>query len=257
MVETVLAVDGVSFSYAGTGGRDATPTAALADASLEVAAGELVALVGPSGCGKSTLLRIVAGLVDSGHGTLTGRIEVDRDRLGFVFQDPTLLDWRTVHANVELFAELAGVAKPEREAQARALIERVGLAGFEDHHPAELSGGMRMRVSLARSLVAQPTVFLFDEPFAAVDEITRHRLNDEVLDLFAESRFAGLFVTHSVAEAVYLSSRVEVMSPRPGRIIETVPVDFAYPRAPELRFEPEFAATCGRVAEALARATPA
>jgi NitT/TauT family transport system ATP-binding protein len=222
-------------------------TRALDDVSFQLGRGELVSVVGPSGCGKSTLLRIASGLARCS----AGRVEVDGAHLGYVFQDATLLPWRTVQANVELLAELHGAPKDERRRLAAEAIELVGLQGFERHVPRRLSGGMRMRVSLARSLTMKPDVFLFDEPFGALDEMTRERLNDELLRLFRSQSFAGLFITHSVSEAVYLSTRVLVMSARPGRIVADVPVPFAYPRAPELRFEPEFAALAGEVSGAL------
>jgi NitT/TauT family transport system ATP-binding protein len=218
-------------------------TTALADANLQVNGGEFVAVVGPSGCGKSTLLRIASGLDDVTAGT----VDVGTNRLGYVFQDATLLPWRTVADNVGLFAELEKMDKAERKRRVAEAIELVGLTGFEKHLPHQLSGGMRMRASLARSLVLDPEVFLFDEPFGALDEITRERLNDELLRTFELRSFAALFITHSVAEAVFLSTRVAVMSGRPGKIIADIPVPFGYPRIPELRYTPEFAALCGEV----------
>jgi NitT/TauT family transport system ATP-binding protein len=218
-------------------------TRALDDVSLSIAHGEMVAVVGPSGCGKSTLLRLASRLSTASSGS----IEVDPGHLGYVFQDATLLPWRTVQRNVELLAELAGVDKAERARLAAEAIELTGLTGFELHRPKTLSGGMRMRVSLARSLTLRPRVFLFDEPFGALDEITRERLNGELLDLFIREGFAGVFVTHSVVEATFLASRVVVMSSRPGRIVAEVPVPFAYPRSPELRFDPQFAELAGRI----------
>jgi len=222
-------------------------TTALADANLEVSPGEFVAVVGPSGCGKSTLLRIASGLDDATEGT----IDVGAKRLGYVFQDATLLPWRTVADNVGLFAELEKMDRAERKRRIAEAIDLVGLTGFEKHLPHQLSGGMRMRASLARSLVLDPEVFLFDEPFGALDEITRERLNDELLRTFELRSFAALFITHSVAEAVFLSTRVTVMSGRPGRIIADIPVPFGYPRIPELRYTPEFAALCGEVSRHL------
>ena len=156
--------------------------------------------------------------------------------------------------DTELLAELEGVARAERASRAAAAIELVGLKGFESKYPKQLSGGMKMRASLARTLVLDPSVFLFDEPFGAVDEITRERLNDEVISLFARQRFAGLFITHSISEAVFLSTRVLVMSARPGRIVADFAIPFAYPRVPELRFEPEFARLCGELSYALRNA---
>jgi NitT/TauT family transport system ATP-binding protein len=222
-------------------------TAALRDVSVSVRPGELISVVGPSGCGKSTMLRIAAGLAEAS----TGTVAVARDRLGFVFQDATLLPWRTVQGNTELLLELHGVARSEREERAAEAIRAVGLEGFEHHHPKRLSGGMKMRASLARWLTLDPSVFLFDEPFGALDEITRERLNEELLRLFQEKGFAGLFVTHSIFEAVYLSSRVLVMSPRPGHIVADIAVPFPYPRAPELRFDPALAEIGGAVSAAM------
>lgn len=211
-------------------------TQALDRVSLQVSQNELVAVVGASGCGKSTLLRLASGLDHPSSGS----VRADEDDIGYVFQDPTLLPWRSVRANVELPGELRRVPAPERRAAAQAAIELTGLDGFEDHLPRQLSGGMRMRVSLARALSLRPRIFLFDEPFGALDEITRERLNDELLSLFGRERFAGLFVTHSVAEAVFLASRVVVMSRRPGRVAADIAVPFPYPREPELRYTPQF-----------------
>ena len=222
-------------------------TLALQDATFTVHPGEFVTVVGPSGCGKSTLLRIASGLVQQSGGT----VAVDRESLGYVFQDATLLKWRTVQSNVELMAELSGVDKVKRRALASDVIDLVGLRGFEDKYPKQLSGGMKMRCSLARALVMNPSVFLFDEPFGALDEITRERLNDELLSLFQRQRFASLFITHSIAEAVFLSTRVLVMSGRPGEIVGDFAVPFDYPRSPELRFNPAFAELCGEVSHAL------
>lgn len=222
-------------------------TEALRDISFDVKPHEFVTVVGPSGCGKSTLLKIASGLLRHSG----GQVHVDRDHLGYVFQDATLLPWRTVQKNVELFAELHDVAAEQRRQTATDAIKLVGLDGFENHHPKRLSGGMRMRVSLARSLTLNPTVWLFDEPFGALDEITRERLNDEVLNLFQSQGFAGLFITHSIMEAVFLSTRVLVMSARPGRIVADFAIPFDYPRPPSLRFEPEFARISGEVSAAL------
>jgi NitT/TauT family transport system ATP-binding protein len=240
---TPLAFRGISMTFP-------DGTRAVDDVSFEVAAGEFVTVVGPSGCGKSTLLRIASGLTQQTRGT----VEVDHGSLGYVFQDPTLLQWRTVRGNVELLAELHGVGKAERRRRAQAAIELVGLAGSEGKYPKQLSGGMKMRASLARSLVMQPNVFLFDEPFAAVDEITRERLNDELTRLFTREHFAGLFITHSISEAVFLSTRVLVMSARPGRIIGEFTVPFPYPRVPDLRFDPGFAELSGQISHVLREA---
>jgi NitT/TauT family transport system ATP-binding protein len=222
-------------------------TEAIREASFTVDKGEFVTVVGPSGCGKSTLLKIASGLLEPTRGSVV----VDRDRLGYVFQDPTLLPWRTVQQNVELLPELHGVSKSERAALATRAIGTVGLKGFEHHYPKSLSGGMRMRCSLARTLTLNPPLFLFDEPFGAVDEITREHLNEETQRLFVSEGFAGLFITHSISEAVFLSTRVIVMSARPGRIVAEYDVPFPYPRSPDLRFEPEFARLSGELSHAL------
>lgn len=222
-------------------------TVALSGVDLTVRKGEFVTVVGPSGCGKSTLLRIASGLENASHGT----VNIATSRIGYVFQDATLLPWRNVQANVELLAELRKEPRATRSQKAREAIDLVGLKGFEQHLPRQLSGGMKMRASLARSLTLDPEVFLFDEPFGALDEITRERLNDELLRLFAERRFAGLFITHSVSEAVYLSTKVVVMSGRPGAIVRTLDVPFPVPRDPDVRFTPEFAALVGEVSHAL------
>lgn len=235
----------LAFSGIGMTFPDGTET--LRDVSFTVDRGEFVTIVGPSGCGKSTLLKIASGLLANTEGT----IEVDRDRIGYVFQDATLLPWRTVQANVELLAELHGIPKAEREKLASDAIELVGLRGFEHHYPKSLSGGMKMRASLARTLTLKPPVFLFDEPFGAVDEITREHLNDETQLLFQREGFAGLFITHSISEAVFMSTRVLVMSARPGRIVAEFEVPFPYPRPPDLRFDPEFAILSGEVSREL------
>lgn len=222
-------------------------TKALDNVSFAIDAGEFVTVVGPSGCGKSTLLRIASHLEANTGGTCA----IDRNSIGYVFQDATLMPWRTVARNVELIAELHKLPKAERQKLAAEAIDLVGLNGFEDKYPRQLSGGMRMRASLARSLVMKPKVFLFDEPFGALDEITRERLNDELLRLFQLEGFAGLFITHSITEAVYMSTKVLVMSARPGKIIAAFDVPFAYPRTHDLRYEPEFGELCGKISHAL------
>jgi len=235
----------LSFEHVGMTFPDGTE--AIRDVSLSVRKGEFVTIVGPSGCGKSTLLKLASGLLEPTAGT----IKVDRDRLGYVFQDATLLPWRTVSHNIELLAELHDIPADERRRLTSEAIELVGLQGFEDHYPKSLSGGMKMRASLARTLTLKPPVFLFDEPFGAVDEITRERLNEETQRLFQLEQFAGLFITHSISEAVFMSTRVLVMSNRPGRIIASFDVPFEFPRHPDLRFEPEFAHLCGLVSHEL------
>ncbi len=215
--------------------------------SFSVDKGEFVTVVGPSGCGKSTLLKIASGLLEPTAGDVT----VDRDRLGYVFQDATLLPWRTVLGNVELLCELHGVGKAERRELAEASIDLVGLQGFQNHYPKSLSGGMKMRASLARTLTLKPPVFLFDEPFGAVDEITREHLNEETQQLFLQEGFAGLFITHSITEAVFMSTKVLVMSARPGKIVASFDIPFDYPRKPDLRFDAEFARISGEVSKEL------
>jgi NitT/TauT family transport system ATP-binding protein len=237
----------ISLKFTGVSKRFDDGTLALLPVSFSAQPGEFVAIVGPSGCGKSTLLRLAAGLTTPSTGTLA----VGGRNVGYVFQDPTLLPWRSVRRNVELLGELHGVPKPQRQAVAAAAIAAVGLTGFEDKYPRALSGGMKMRASLARALTLSPDVFLFDEPFGAVDEITRGRLNDELLRLFQARRFTALFVTHSVTEAAFLASRVLVMSERPGRILTDLAVPFPYPRRPELRYDPAFAQVTGKIGAVL------
>ncbi len=218
-------------------------TLAIDGVSIELKAGEFVAVVGPSGCGKSTLLRAAAGL----QAPTAGSINSTSDHMGFVFQDPTLLPWRTVLRNVELIGELRHMGRAARRTRAMEVLSRVGLTEFAGSRPRTLSGGMRMRVSLARTLLTQPQVLLFDEPFGSVDEITRSRLCDDLQHLFVNDKFAALLVTHSISEAVYLASRVLVMSDRPGHIVGEVAVPHEYPRKPLWRFESEFTELTSRV----------
>lgn len=226
-------------------------TAALAPVDLVVRAGEFVSVIGPSGCGKSTILRLASGLEQP----TAGVAEVATHDIGYVFQDATLMPWRTVRRNVELLGELSGVNQGNVRLRAQQALETVGLADFADHLPRQLSGGMRMRASLARSLVLEPDLFLFDEPFGALDEITRMRLNLELLALFRDRRFAAVFITHSVDESVFLSDRVLVMSPRPGRVVAEFEVPFGDERPQDLRYTPEFADLAGQVAQALQEAS--
>lgn len=222
-------------------------TVALRDVELSVAPGEFVAVVGPSGCGKTSLLRIVAGLLDATRGDVTRRT----DDIGYVFQEPTLLPWRTVRRNVELFCELRGVPRDERRARADEALAQVGLTEFAGNRPHTLSGGMKMRVALARTLSLRPKLCLFDEPFGSLDELTRNRLGEELQALFATERFGALFVTHSVAEAVYLADRVVVLSPRPGRVAGEVDVGQPMPRPPEARFGEELTRVGAKVSTLL------
>lgn len=216
---------------------------------LDVEPGEFVALLGPSGCGKSTLLRLVAGL-DSPDG---GEVTADRSSAAFVFQDAHLLPWRTVLANVALPLELRGVPVPDRLAAARAAVRQVGLTDAEGRRPAELSGGMRMRVSLARALVTRPRLLLLDEPFAALDELTRHRLDDQLGALWRTLGMTVLFVTHSMTEAAYLAERAVVFSPRPARVVVDRRIDLPRDRDASTRADPAFARETRALYEALER----
>ena len=232
-------------------------TVALADVSFKVEPGQFVCLVGPSGCGKSTLLRVIAGLggVTSGKVVVKGMPAVAARRglaeTAFVFQDPTLMPWRDVLGNVELPMELRGLPRAERRSAAEQALELVGLEAVARAYPRELSGGMRMRVSLARALAARPRLLLMDEPFGALDEITRQHLNAELLRICAVAGWTVVFVTHNVFEAVYLSSRILVMSRQPGRLVAEVPVDLPYPRLPDVRTSPTYSQLVGRVIKLL------
>ena len=230
---------------------------ALADVSLDVQAGEFLSVLGPSGCGKSTLLRLIAGLAEPTTGTIDWSDDSGRADLGFVFQEPTLMPWATALANVALPLKLRGMAKSEREARAAEALDNVGLKGFERVWPRELSGGMKMRVSLARALVVQPRLLLRDEPFAALDEITRHRLNDDLLELWQRSGVTIVFVTHSVFESVFLSQRIVVMSARPGRVSAELAVTTPYPRSQAFRTSAEYAAWCRQASSRLGEAMAA
>jgi NitT/TauT family transport system ATP-binding protein len=234
---------GVSVAY---GGGRAAAVRAVSDVDLVIAAGEFVSLVGPSGCGKSTLLRTVADLLapTSGSVSIAGRtprdVRLERE-VGFVFQDAALLEWRTIVENVMLPLEIAGVPYADRLRRATDLLALVGIAGFERSYPRQLSGGMRQRAAIARAMSTDPKVLLMDEPFGALDQITRDRLNLELLDLSQRERMTVVFVTHSIAEAVLLSDRVVIMSPRPGRIRCVLPIDLPRPRSLAVRDEPRFA----------------
>lgn len=222
-------------------------TQAIRDVSLSVDSGEFVSIVGPSGCGKSTLLRLASGLIRPSAGS----VSVDDVTLGFVFQDATLMHWRTVAQNVDLLMELRRIPRAERAQRRDRAIDLVGLRGFEHNYPKHLSGGMKMRASLARALTLEPEIFLFDEPFGALDEITRERLNVELAAVFAARKFAAMFVTHNIFEAVFMASRVVVMSGRPGTILGEVDVPFGYPREPELRFDSEYTRIAAHVSQIL------
>jgi NitT/TauT family transport system ATP-binding protein len=223
-------------------------TVALTPTHLQVDEGRFVSVVGPSGCGKSTLLRIIAGLTGATTGDCSTPTGASR---AFVFQDATLLPWRTVRANAQLLLELEGFGKTERQERAAKALELVSLTGFERSYPRNLSGGMKMRLSLARALALRPKLFLMDEPFSALDELTRETLQDELLRIWESEGFTALFVTHNLYEAVYLSNRVVVMSARPGRVVADIEVPLAYPRRPEIRQSPEFNTISARVSAAL------
>ncbi|MBY0337898.1 MAG: ABC transporter ATP-binding protein [Acetobacteraceae bacterium] len=234
--------------------RYATGTLAVQGVDLAIREGDFLALLGPSGCGKSTLLRLIAGLAEPSAGLVS---RPDGDGIGFVFQEPTLMPWATAEANVALPLELKGNPRREARARAREWLGRVGLAGFERAYPRALSGGMKMRVSIARALVTQPRLLLLDEPFAALDEITRFRLNNDLLELWQRERFTVVFVTHSVFESVYLAHRIVVMAARPGRIAEEIAVTSPYPRDEAFRTSADYAAHCREVSQALTRAMAA
>ena len=221
-------------------------TDALHNTSVSVAAGEFVSIVGPSGCGKSTLLRLASGLIAPTSGTIsrTGTVQ-------FVFQDSTLLPWRSVRGNVALNLELQKVEKSELDERTNRALALVGLLDSAEKLPRQLSGGMKMRTSLARSLVCEPDMYLFDEPFAALDEFSRERLNVELRTMLSTRNAASLFVTHSIAEAVFLSHRVLVMSPRPGTIVREFAIPFGPDRQQDLRYSPEFAQLSGEIAQSL------
>jgi NitT/TauT family transport system ATP-binding protein len=228
---------------------------ALDGLTLDVRPGEFLSLLGPSGCGKSTALRLIANLSPPTSGTIEWPSGVQpRSDIGFVFQEPTLMPWATVADNVRLPLRLAGVPKDEAAPRVTDAIARVGLTEFSARYPRELSGGMRMRVSLARALVTQPKLLLMDEPFAALDEITRFRLNDDLLGLWQALGMTIVFVTHSVFESVYLSGRIVVMTPRPGRVAAEINIDAPYPRGAGFRTSAEYAQACRLVSDALGRA---
>lgn len=248
--DAYLAVQDVRVTYPGS-------ITALEDLSLQLGQGDFVSVVGPSGCGKSTLLKAVAGLVEVSAGTILvdGREatrERDRDMdLAFVFQSPTLLSWRTVTGNVRLPLELRHAYRASDRQRIDNVLEWVGLADFSQAYPSELSGGMQMRVSLARALVTRPHLLLLDEPFGALDDITRQRLNEDLLTIWLRDRWNALFVTHNVSEAVFLSERVLVMSPRPGRIVADIAIPLPCPRPTDLRTSRAFNDLVATVSHAL------
>ena len=232
------------------------PVYALADANLTIAKGEFVSFIGPSGGGKTTLLRVIADLEQPTSGSITVNGLAPRDarlkrQYGYVFQAPALYPWRTVEANVMLPLEVFGLPKAERRERARKHLDLVRLSGFANKYPWQLSGGMRQRVSIARALSFEPELLLMDEPFGALDEIVRDQLNEQLVKLWSQTRKTIVFVTHSIPEAVFLSSRIVVMSPRPGRIIDVIDCDFGAERTLDIRESPEFLKVAHRVREGL------
>jgi NitT/TauT family transport system ATP-binding protein len=235
---------------------DGVEVHALDDINLEVQQGEFVSLIGPSGCGKSTLLRIMANLIEPTSGTVTvndksaAQARKDRD-YGFVFQNATLYDWRTVLKNVQLPLEIMKFSKKEKDERAREMLRLVELGEFEGKYPWQLSGGMQQRVSIARALAFKPRILFMDEPFGALDEMTRERMNNELLNIWKTLGVTCIFVTHSIPEAVYLSTRVVVLSPRPGRLAEIIDINLPHPRGPETRDLDDFFHLMSRVRGAL------
>jgi len=231
----------------------------LRDFTLRASAGEFVTLLGASGCGKSTLLALIAGLTPLSAGSLLvdGLAPVDaRELMSFVFQDATLLPWRTVTGNVELMLELQGLPKAQRAARTAAVLELVGLVGVGRQYPRQLSGGMKMRVSIARALATTPRLLLMDEPFGALDEMTRNRLNEELLALRERQGWTTVFVTHSIPEAVFLSDRIILMGAHPGRVLREIPVPLPPRRTAALRSDPQFLGLVGQVSRALTGERP-
>src|SRR5215471_11618824 len=239
----------------------ANGTLALDQFDLTIRSGEFLSLLGPSGCGKSTALRLIAGLGEPTHGSISWASNKSSGRrrngldVGFVFQEPTLMPWATVFRNIMLPLQLEGVEYGAATKRVSEALERVGLAAFRDAYPRELSGGMKMRVSIARALVTDPPLLLMDEPFAALDEITRFKLNNDLLRLWRAVGHTVIFVTHSVFESVYLSSRIVVMTQRPGRVFTEINVDAPYPRDDSFRTSAEYARCCRVASQALSCAT--
>ncbi len=237
-------------------GENQNQTIALKDVNLDIYPGEFISLIGPSGCGKSTLLRAVGDLISptTGDVTVNGKraqqARLDRD-YGMVFQSPVLFEWRSVQANVELPLEVLKINKAEREKRAADMLALVELSKFTKHYPWQLSGGMQQRVAIARALAFKPAILLMDEPFGALDEITRERMNDELLSIWARTKTTVIFVTHSIPEAVFLSTRIVVMSARPGRITHLIDIDMAQPRNIETRESKRFFELATEVREAL------
>lgn len=232
----------------------ANGTVALQNLNLEIRESEFVSLVGASGCGKSTVLRLIAGLGKITSGNIDWGISQQKRKLAFVFQDAALMPWANITENVRLPLKLAGISQEDSQKLVQQTLALVRLAGFENSYPRELSGGMKMRASIARALVTQPNVLLMDEPFGALDEITRSRLNSDLLDLWREHRWTVVFVTHNIYEAVYLSNRVLVMGTSPGRIVADVEIAAPYPRSEDFRTSTLYNKYCREVSEHLAQA---
>ncbi len=256
--QTAIAFEGIRKEF----GNGANATLAIESVDLDIKEREFVSLIGPSGCGKSTLLRLAAHLIEPSGGSVLvngktpRQARLDRD-YGFIFQSPTLFDWRTVRKNIALPLEImkiGGMSKAKRDEEIERLLEMVGLGGFESHHPYQLSGGMQQRVSLARALVFRPSILLMDEPFGALDEITRDRMNLELHRIWEETNTTILFVTHSIPEAVLLSGRVVVMTARPGRVQQVIPIDLPYPRTTEVEESTRYYELVTEVREALGEA---
>jgi NitT/TauT family transport system ATP-binding protein len=243
MVTTATAITVPEIALRGVSKRYRNTAVVLDGISLTVSRGEFVTFLGPSGCGKSTLLKLVSGLspVSEGSVRVNGMMpENAREMMSFIFQDATLMPWRTVEQNVGLGLELEHAARPLRKDRVARMLELVSLSQVAHRYPRQLSGGMKMRVSIARALVSRPRILLMDEPFAALDEMTRDRLNEELLRLYAEQKWTVLFVTHSVAEAVFLSSRVVILAAHPGRVAHEIAIDLPWPRTAETRESEEF-----------------
>ncbi len=256
--QTAIAFQGIRKEF----GNGANSTLAIESVDLDIKEREFVSLIGPSGCGKSTLLRLAADLIEPSGGSVLvngktpRQARLDRD-YGFIFQSPTLFDWRTVRKNIALPLEImkiGGMTRADRDEEIERLLEMVGLDGFESHHPYQLSGGMQQRVSLARALVFRPSILLMDEPFGALDEITRDRMNLELHRIWEETNTTILFVTHSIPEAVLLSGRVVVMTARPGRVQEIIPIDLPYPRTTEVEESTHYYELVTQVRESLGQA---
>ncbi|MDZ8028123.1 MAG: ABC transporter ATP-binding protein [Nostoc sp. DedQUE11] len=232
----------------------ANGTVALQDLNLVIPEAQFVSLVGPSGCGKSTVLRLIAGLGRVNSGTVDWGITQQARKLAFVFQDAALMPWASVWENIRLPLKLAGISKKDSQKLVKQTLTLVGLEGFEENYPRELSGGMKMRVSIARALITQPNILLMDEPFGALDEITRSKLNSDLLDLWYQQHWTVVFVTHNIYEAVYLSNRVLVMGTSPGRIVADIEIDASYPRDDDFRTSLLYNQYCREISLHLAQA---